>query len=199
MCYSHVGILPGELAKTPRITAAVDVLGGYPEVVRETARVTTTAVCWPAFTVGAVTVDGEGLWLRPRTKPANARIIVIPDADHSPELVAGCIGDDTDLHDQYALRLAEAGFEVLVISLIDRQDTFSGTDTAQATVGGAEEGTFIPVYTNQPHREWLHRAAYQMVRNRENPSRLAVFNLSISHLFYALARGATSLALKSRR
>lgn len=158
------GILPAERAQTPRITTAVDALTGCPAAVRETARIATTAVRWPAFTVGGVTVDGEGLWLRPRTSPAIARIIVLPDADHSPEYVAGCVDHSNGSQDQYALRLAEAGFEVLVMSLIDRQDTFSGTDAAQATAGGAAEGTFRPVYTNQPHREWLHRAAYQMVR-----------------------------------
>jgi hypothetical protein len=92
-------------------------------------------------------------------------MIVLPDADQSPEHVAGCLRN-TDPRDHYALRLAEAGFEVLVVSMIDRQDTFAGTDAAQATVGGPHEGTFSPTYTNQPHREWLHRAAFQMVRHR---------------------------------
>lgn len=110
-------------------------------------------------------MEGEGVWLRPRTGTATARVIVLPDADQSPEYVAGCLSVAGGAQDHYALRLAEAGFEVLVVSLIDRQDTFAGSDAAEATVGGAAEASFSPTYTNQPHREWLHRAAFQMVSN----------------------------------
>ena len=144
----------------------------------QTPRITTTAVRWPAFATGGVTVEGEGLWLRPRAGAAAARIIVLPDADQSPEHVAGCL-HGTDPQDHYALRLAEAGFEVLVVSLIDRQDTFAGSDAAQATVGGATEGTFSPSYTNQPHREWLHRAGFQMVCHHESSWQLIVLQLGI--------------------
>ena len=50
------------------------------------------------------------------------------------------------------------------MSLIDRDDAFSGSDAAQATVGGVNEAAFAPTYTNQPHREWLHRPAFLMGR-----------------------------------
>ena len=53
---------------------------------------------------------------------------------------------------QFARRLAENGCEVLVPVLIDRQDTWSGS--AQ-----------IHRFTNQPHREWIYRQAYQLGRH----------------------------------
>ena len=157
----------------------------------QTPLVTTTAVRWPAFATGGVTVEGEGLWLRPRAAAAVARIIVLPDADQPPEHVAGCL-HGTDPQDHYALRLAEAGFEVLVVSLIDRQDTFAGSDAVQSTVGGATEGTFSPSYTNQPHREWLHRAGFQMVRHRESSWQLIVLQLVTLHLSLACLRAGPS-------
>jgi hypothetical protein len=160
-----LGIVVAERAQTPRITTAVDALSGHPECVGQTTRVVASAVRWPAFTVGGVTVDGEGVFLRPRNCAATARIIVLPDADQSPEHASGLLDDGGSPRDHYALRLAEAGFEVLVMSLIDRQDTFAGSDAAQATVGGTAEATFTPTYTNQPHREWIHRPAFQMGRH----------------------------------
>ena len=53
---------------------------------------------------------------------------------------------------QFASRLAEHGCEVLVPVLIDRQDTWSGNPRLQR-------------FTNQPHREWIYRQAYEMGRH----------------------------------
>jgi dienelactone hydrolase len=95
-------------------------------------------------------VYGEGLWLRPNKKPI-ARVIAIPDADHDPELLCGLqIGIPAD--SQFARRLAEQGIEVIVPQLINRSDTFSG-DAA------------LKRFTNQPHREWIYRQAYEMGRH----------------------------------
>ena len=183
-----LGVVASERAQTPHIMATVDALAG-PEIVGRTAAFTATAVRWPALTIGGVILHGEGLFLRQRAGPASARVIVLPDADHSPELVSGCL-EGSNPEDHYALRLAEAGYDVLVMSLIDRDDAFSGSDAAQATVGGATEATFAATsvhtqsaitcdvwvyfdrlvvetcdsYTNQPHREWLHRPAFLMGR-----------------------------------
>src|SRR5439155_18552795 len=50
---------------------------------------------------------------------------------------------------QFARRLAENGCEVLIPVLIDRQDTWSGNP-------------LIHRFTNQPHREWIYRQAFEM-------------------------------------
>ena len=48
---------------------------------------------------------------------------------------------------------------MLVVALVDRADTFSGSAAAQTT--GFD---FVSPATNQPHREWLHRPAFEMGR-----------------------------------
>ena len=52
---------------------------------------------------------------------------------------------------QFARRLAENGCQVLVPVLIDRADTWSGIPGIKMT--------------NQPHREWIYRMAYEMGRH----------------------------------
>jgi dienelactone hydrolase len=115
----------------------------HPSVVAETDRYTIHAIAWPVFSG----VDGEGLWLRPK-QPNGAWIVALPDANQTPEMLCGLeMGTARDA--QFARRLAEAGCEVFVPALISRSDTFSGT---------AE----INRFTNQPHREWIYRQAYQL-------------------------------------
>ena len=103
------------------------------------------AVSWPVFKG----VTGEGLLLQPDTPPV-ARIIAIPDADWSPEMLAGLVpGVAPD--GQFARRLAEHGCQVVIPVLIDRGDTWSG----------------IPEFrmTNQPHREFIYRMAFEVGRH----------------------------------
>ncbi len=103
------------------------------------------AVRWPVFEG----VHGEGLLLQPDGRPV-ARIVAIPDADLTPEKIAGLVpGTPDEL--MYAKRLAENGCQVIVPVLIDRQDAWSGHPQVR--------------FTNQPHREWIYRAAYQMGRH----------------------------------
>ncbi len=103
------------------------------------------AVRWPVFEG----VDGEGLLLEPVTRPV-ARIVAIPDADWTPEMLAG-LAPGVDGSAQYARRLAENGCEVLVPVLIDRADTWSGIPGIRMT--------------NQPHREWIYRMSYEVGRH----------------------------------
>ncbi len=112
----------------------------------ETDSFTIQPVRWTIFDV----VWAEGLWLRPKTAPV-ARLVVVPDADQTPEMVAG-LGAGLVPERQYARRLAENGCEVLVPVLIDRRDTWSGNPR-------------IHRLTNQPHREWIYRQAYEMGRH----------------------------------
>jgi len=101
-------------------------------------------VSWAAFGE----VNGEGLLLTP-TAPPLARVVVVPDADQTPEMLAG-LTSDLPPTERVALRLAEAGCEVLVLALIDRQATWSGNPAI--------------VMTDQTHREWIWRPSFEVGR-----------------------------------
>lgn len=104
------------------------------------------AVRWRVFG----DVYGEGLLLQPKGR-VRARVVAIPDADQTPELLAGIIpGLPSEL--QYARRLAENGCQVIIPVLINRTATGSGS-------------TRMGRFTNQPHREWIYRQAYTFGRH----------------------------------
>ena len=92
--------------------------------------------------------DAEGLLLEPKGQPV-ARVVAIPDARGSPEEVAGLFVWPEQL--QFARRLAENGCQVLVPLLINRDDVLSGVPG----IG----------MTNQPHREWIYRMAFEVGRH----------------------------------
>lgn len=104
------------------------------------------AVRWPVM--GAI--EGEGLLLEPEGAP-RARVVALPDADWTPEMIAGLAPALPAAH-QYARRLAENGCLVLVPTLIDRRDDFSANPA-------------IERWTNQPHREFIYRMAYEAGRH----------------------------------
>ena len=81
---------------------------------------------------------------------AKARIVAIPDADWTPEMLAGLV-DGVPAKAQFARRLAENGCQVLVPMLINRDDTFSGNPEIRMT--------------NEPHREFIYRIAYELGRH----------------------------------
>ena len=103
------------------------------------------AVRWPVFDG----VFAEGLLLQPDQPPV-ARVVAIPDADWTPEMLAG-LQPGIEGRAQFARRLAESGYQVLVPTLIDRQDTWSGIPGIRMT--------------NLPHREWIYRMAYEAGRH----------------------------------
>jgi dienelactone hydrolase len=105
------------------------------------------AVNWPALGHG---VNVEGLYLRPIREITAGYVVAVPDADHTPEAIAGLL-PGLPKEEQFALRLAQSGCAVLVPALIDRSDTFSVSRADQAT--------------NQPHREWVYRPAFEMGRH----------------------------------
>jgi dienelactone hydrolase len=113
--------------------------------VAETDKFSVMAVRWPVFDG----IYGEGLLLEPKGAVV-ARIVVIPDADQTPEMLAG-LAPGVKPESQFARRLAENRFQVLVPVLISREDTWSGN---------SELGRF----TNQPHREWIYRQAFELGR-----------------------------------
>ena len=72
------------------------------------------AIRWPAFG----DVHGEGLLLVPTGRVKVADVVAIPDADRTPEQVAG-LAQGVAPDSQFARRLAESGCRVLVPALID--------------------------------------------------------------------------------
>ncbi|MFQ5929172.1 MAG: hypothetical protein ACE5MK_05705 [Acidobacteriota bacterium] len=94
-------------------------------------------------------VQGEGLLLEP-TGEVLADIVALPDCDWAPEMLAGLL-PGVPPKAQFARRLVENGCRVLVPTLIDRRDTYSGDPRIRMT--------------NQPHREFIYRAAFEMGRH----------------------------------
>ena len=117
-----------------------------PAKLGESERFTAHLVRWPVFDG----VFGEGLLLEPKTPPL-AAVIALPDADQTPEQIAGFAADLAP-EAQFARRLADAGCLVLVPTLINRADTFSGSAKLKR-------------FTNQPHREWIYRQAFEVGRH----------------------------------
>ncbi len=116
-----------------------------PALVAETDRYRVYQVRWPVLEG----VDGEGLLLEPKG-PAVAHVVALPDADQTPEQLAG-LAPGVAAESQFARRLAENGYRVMVPVLADRSCQFSGNPRI--------------VMTNEPHREWIYRQAYEMGRH----------------------------------
>ncbi len=85
-----------------------------PELVSETSKYSVYQVRWPVLN----RVYGEGLLLQPKSNPV-ANIIALPDADQTPEQLVG-LSPGIPVESQFARRLAENGFQVLIPVLISR-------------------------------------------------------------------------------
>ena len=120
--------------RAPELVATVD----QPARVGQGEGYDVFAVRWAAFG----DVHGEGLLLVPTKGPRVADIVAIPDADQTPEQIAGLVAG-VPAESQYARRLAESGCRVLVPTLIDR---------------GVGRGKLS-------HREFLYRSAFEMGRH----------------------------------
>lgn len=120
---------------------------GGPEHVSENEKFRTIGVRWPVFRG----VHGEGLLLEPKVERPKGAVIVLPSAGMTPEMQSGI--DSTLLaQHQYARRLAEAGFRVLVMTIIDR-----GTDFSKTCAGAIDTGL--------SHREFIYRPAFELGRH----------------------------------
>jgi dienelactone hydrolase len=134
-------------AVDPRLSPDMERFGDdqNPTLVSETSAYTVEQVRWPVLEG----VWGEGLLLRPKGTVAGS-VVVLSDADQSPEQMCGLSsGIPTDK--QYARRLAENGCQVLLPVMIDRTSRWSGHPDIKMT--------------DQPHREWIYRQAFQMGRH----------------------------------
>ena len=146
-------------------------------VVAETETVQVLAVRWKVLKG----LDATGLLLRPKKIDVIARVVAIPDADWTPEMICGIVGNvpsetghvepqgvevaeasgsasenpanrKSCLPSHYALNFALMGCEVLVPTLISRGHEFSRNDE-------------IGRSTNLSHREFIYRQAFEMGRH----------------------------------
>ena len=114
-------------------------------LVAETKDYNIYSIHWPVLEG----VSGVGLWLEPHGK-IQAQVVAIPDAAWTPEML---IGLDTGVppEAQFARRLAAAGCRVVIPVLMNREDTWSGNPEVRMT--------------NQTHREFIYRRAYEVGRH----------------------------------
>jgi dienelactone hydrolase len=118
---------------------------GNPALVAETEKYRIYQVRWPVL--GGV--NGEGLLLEPKGTLLGS-VIAVPDADQTPEQIVG-LAPGVPVESQFARRLAENGFQVVVPMLVSR--AFDDSGNARIAM------------TNQPHREWIYRQAFHMGRH----------------------------------
>ncbi len=116
-----------------------------PALVAQTPQYRVFQVRWPVLEG----VWGEGLLLEPAGQPAG-QVVAIPDADETPEQLAG-LAPGIPPASQFARRLAENDFRVVVPVLVSRGCDFSGNP--------------LVAVTNQPHREWVYRQAFEVGRH----------------------------------
>jgi dienelactone hydrolase len=113
-----------------------------PPVVARGASYEVLEVRWPTVR----NMHGEGLLLRPVGRAPLADVIAIPDAEQTPEMLAGLV-EGTPPSAQFARRLAELGCRVVVPVLVDRQ---------------MQPRNERAVLTN---REYLYRSAFELGRH----------------------------------
>jgi dienelactone hydrolase len=124
-------------------------VGGDP-VIAQSDKFTVQAIRWPVLSdpspqgAGLPSIYGEGLLLTPKGETF-ANVIVLPDADQTPEQMCGLLQGIPE-GSQVARHLAEAGCRVVVPQLISRH--------REKRLGRAD-------LTN---REYLHRAAFELGR-----------------------------------
>lgn len=120
---------------------------GRPSLVGRAERYEIHAVRWEALPG----IHAEGLLLTPKDGKPVADVVALPDADQTPEMIAGLV-DGVAAESQFARHMAQIGCRVLVPTLVDRADTYSISANGQRS-------------TNQPHREFVYRPAFEMGRH----------------------------------
>ncbi len=136
----------------------------------EQGKIVSYPVRWPVL--DGVTL--EGLLVVPPKEP-RALVVALPDANSTPEALMGYPGSSSWM----ARHLAEQDCLVVVPTLISRDNEFSGNPV----IG----------FTNQPHREWVYRPAFQMGRTVAGYEVQKV--LAVVDLFEEWARKAGELPI----
>jgi hypothetical protein len=134
-------------AVDPRLPPRMERFGDddSPALVAEAPLYRVYQVRWPVLDG----VDGEGLLVEPKGA-VGARIVVIPDADQTPEQIMG-LAAGVPAEQQFARRLAESGCELVISVLVDRQMLATTDPQIQRS--------------QQTNREWLYRQAFHMGRH----------------------------------
>ena len=134
-------------AVDPRLAARMERFGddAHPALIAETSRYQVYQVRWPVLDG----VFGHGLLVQPRRPPV-ASVVVLPDADQTPEQLMG-LATGGKAESQAARLLAENGFELVIPTLVSRAKL--QTDDKQLRS------------SDQTHREWIYRQAFHMGRH----------------------------------
>lgn len=114
-------------------------------MVAETDRYRVEQVRWPVLDG----LWGTGLLVQPKGE-AVACVVVVPDADQSPEQLLG-LHAGAPVSSQIARRLAENGFEVIVPQTIRRDKLVTDDEQLRKS--------------DQTYREWIYRQAFHMGRH----------------------------------
>lgn len=141
-----IGVVDPRLTVEPSNSHRFELISSLEQssIVARNRLVTVHAVRWPVLDG----VTAEGLLLVPAT--LRAGVVALPDADWTPEMFCG-VSDGLSESVQFVRRLAEAGCLVAIPTLISRRDEFSGSP--------------LVAFTNQPHREFLSRQAFEVGRH----------------------------------
>ncbi len=116
-----------------------------PAVVAETSVYQVLQVRWPA----GESVFSEGLLVQPK-QAVTGCIVVVPDADQTPEQLLG-LAPGLPADHQWARRLAENGMTLVIPTLVTRR------------LMELDDPTLKP--SAQTEREWIYRQAYHMGRH----------------------------------
>ena len=141
----YVGLVDERAAADLRALAALPASGTPKGALGEAPGYTVHAVQWSVLRG----VDGEGLLLQPKRTPV-ADVVALPDCDDKPEMLVG-LAKGVPREAQFARRLAENGCRVIVPTLVDRDNTYSGIPE-------------LGRKSAQPHREFIYRAAFELGR-----------------------------------
>lgn len=95
-------------------------------------------------------LTAEGLILEPKGQ-IHGVVIAIPDSRWSPAKFCGIIHDQLEVVSDLPHLLASNGFRVIIPTLISRDDDFAGNPEI--------------AMTNQTHREWVYRSAFEVGRH----------------------------------
>jgi len=141
-----IGVVDPRLTADPSNPHRVELVSSLDRssIIARNRQVTVHTVRWSVLEG----VTAEGLLLVPET--LRAGVVALPDADWTPEMFCG-VSDGLPEPVQFVRRLAEAGCLVAIPTLISRHDEFSGSPHV--------------AFTNQPHREFLYRQAFEVGRH----------------------------------
>lgn len=131
-----------------RLDAAMERYGGdaAPALVAETSRYRIHQVRWPVL----AGVWGTGLLVEPKGKPV-AHVVVLPDANQTPEELLGLDGAADGERPAALRQLAENGFQLIVPQTISREKLVT-EDRALRN-------------SDQTYREWIYRQAFHLGRH----------------------------------